>query len=35
MIALPEYALQVPTNRMGYGQFNAAQLKAIQEIITP
>ncbi len=34
MIALPEYALQVPANRMGYGQFNAAQLKAIQEIIT-
>lgn len=34
MIALPEYALQVPANRMGYGKFDAAQLKAIQEIIT-
>jgi uncharacterized protein len=34
MIALPEYALQVPANRLGYGQFNAAQLKTIQEIIT-
>jgi uncharacterized protein (DUF486 family) len=34
MIALPEYALQVPANRMGYSQFNAAQLKTIQEIIT-
>jgi uncharacterized protein (DUF486 family) len=34
LIALPEYALQVPANRFGYGQFNAAQLKTIQEIIT-
>ena len=34
MIALPEYALQVPANRAGYGQFNAAQLKTIQEVIT-
>ena len=34
IIALPEYALQVPANRLGYGQFNAAQLKTIQEIIT-
>ncbi len=34
MIALPEYALQVPANRMGYGQFSAPQLKTIQEIIT-
>jgi len=34
MIALPEYALQVPANRIGYTQFSAAQLKAIQEIIT-
>lgn len=34
LIALPEYALQVPANRMGYGQFTGAQLKVIQEIIT-
>ncbi|MGV8988001.1 MAG: DMT family protein [Cypionkella sp.] len=33
-IALFEYALQVPANRVGYGYFNAAQLKTIQEIIT-
>lgn len=34
LIALPEYALQVPANRAGYGQFNAAELKTIQEVIT-
>lgn len=34
LIALPEYALQVPANRIGYGYFNAAQLKTIQEVIT-
>ncbi|MCS6852104.1 MAG: DMT family protein [Gemmataceae bacterium] len=34
LIALPEYALQVPANRLGYGQFTAAQLKIIQEIIS-
>jgi len=34
LIALPEYALQVPANRMGYGQFSAMQLKTIQEVIT-
>ncbi len=34
LIALPEYALQVPANRMGYGQFNAVELKTIQEVIT-
>ncbi|MEO6689049.1 MAG: DMT family protein [Dokdonella sp.] len=33
-IAFFEYCLQVPANRYGYGTFNAAQLKAIQEIIT-
>jgi uncharacterized protein len=33
LIALPEYALQVPANRMGYGQLSAFQLKIIQEII--
>lgn len=34
VIALPEYALQVPANRLGYGQFTAAQLKIIQEVIS-
>jgi hypothetical protein len=34
LIALPEYALQVPANRLGYGQFSAAQLKIIQEVIS-
>lgn len=34
LIALAEYIFQVPANRIGYGQFNAAQLKTIQEIIT-
>jgi uncharacterized protein (DUF486 family) len=34
LIALPEYALQVPANRIGYGNFTAAQLKIIQEIIS-
>ncbi|HKA06843.1 MAG TPA: DMT family protein [Gemmataceae bacterium] len=34
LIALPEYALQVPANRLGYGQFSATQLKIIQEIIS-
>lgn len=33
-IALFEYILQVPANRIGYGYFNAAQLKTIQEVIT-
>lgn len=33
-IALFEYALQVPANRIGYGYFSAAQLKTIQEVIT-
>jgi len=33
-IAFFEYCLQVPANRIGYGVFNPAQLKAIQEIIT-
>ena len=33
-IAFFEYCLQVPANRIGYGQFSAAQLKAIQEVIT-
>lgn len=33
-IAFVEYCFQVPANRLGYGQFSAAQLKTIQEIIT-
>lgn len=33
-IALFEYIFQVPANRLGHGQFNAAQLKTIQEVIT-
>ena len=33
-IAFLEYCLQVPANRLGYGQFTLAQLKVIQEIIT-
>ena len=34
MIAFFEYCFQVPANRIGYGQFTAAQLKTIQEVIT-
>lgn len=34
LIAFVEYCFQVPANRFGYGQFTAAQLKTIQEIIT-
>ncbi len=34
LIAFFEYCLQVPANRIGYGQFTAAQLKIIQEVIT-
>jgi len=33
-IAFFEYCFQVPANRMGYGIYNAAQLKTIQEVIT-
>jgi len=33
-IALVEYCLAVPANRLGYGQFSGFQLKIIQEIIT-
>ena len=33
-IALFEYMLQVPANRIGYGHFEVAELKAIQEIIS-
>ena len=38
LIALPEYCLQVPANRLGHinhgGPFSAPQLKVIQEAIT-
>ncbi len=34
LIALPEYALQVPANRFGHGAFTAPQLKIIQEVIS-
>jgi uncharacterized protein (DUF486 family) len=34
MIAFLEYCFQVPANRIGYGRFNGAQLKTIQEVIT-
>jgi len=33
-IAFFEYCLMIPANRIGYGYFNAAQLKTIQEDIT-
>jgi len=34
LIALPEYALQVPANRIGAAQFSPTQLKIIQEVIS-
>jgi uncharacterized protein len=34
LIAFAEYCFQVPANRIGHGQFTAAQLKTIQEVIT-
>ncbi|MBF0348505.1 MAG: DMT family protein [Magnetococcales bacterium] len=33
-IALFEYLLQVPANRIGFGTFTLPQLKIIQEVIT-
>jgi uncharacterized protein (DUF486 family) len=33
-IALFEYLLQVPANRIGYTELNLGQLKIIQEVIT-
>ena len=33
-IALFEYLLQVPANRIGYGSMSLAQLKIIQEVIS-
>ncbi|MBP1647029.1 MAG: conserved rane protein of unknown function [Bacteroidetes bacterium] len=34
LIAFVEYCFQVPANRIGHGQFTAAQLKIMQEVIT-
>lgn len=34
ILALPEYALQVPANRFGYGTLSAYQLKILQECIS-
>jgi len=34
LIAFVEYCFQVPANRLGHGQFTAAELKTIQEVIT-
>src|SRR5882757_1422689 len=34
LIAFGEYCLQVPANRIGYGEFTAFQLKIIQECVT-
>jgi len=33
-IALFEYLLQVPANRIGHAEFNVAQIKIVQEVIT-
>ena len=33
-IALFEYLLQVPGNRIGFSQFNVGQLKILQEVVT-
>ena len=33
-IALIEYCLAVPANRLGFGQFSGFQLKIIQEVVT-
>lgn len=33
-IALFEYLLQVPANRIGYGHFTLPQLKILQEVVT-
>lgn len=34
LIALPEYCLQVPANRIGYSTLTGFQLKILQEAIT-
>lgn len=33
-VALFEYLLQVPANRIGFSQYSLAQLKILQEVIT-
>ena len=33
-IALCEYLIQVPANRLGYGVFTLPQLKIIQEVVS-
>jgi uncharacterized protein len=33
-VALLEYCLAVPANRLGFGQFSGFQLKLLQEVIT-
>lgn len=33
-IAFVEYCFMVPANRIGHGQFNAFELKTIQEVIS-
>lgn len=33
-LAFFEYLFQVPANRIGHGQFNAVELKTIQEVIS-
>jgi uncharacterized protein (DUF486 family) len=33
-VALFEYMVQVPANRIGYGKLSLAQLKIVQEVIT-
>lgn len=33
-VALFEYLLQVPANRIGHSQYNVGQLKIMQEVIT-
>lgn len=33
-IAFFEYCFQVPANRIGHGQFTAAELKTIQEVLS-
>ena len=34
VIALAEYCLAVPANRLGYGHYSGFQLKIVQEVIT-
>jgi uncharacterized protein len=33
-IALAEYCLAVPANRLGYGEFSGFELKIVQEVVT-